>query len=105
MPAQRKPVAISTMARMTVGTADSQACSLSAAGLFGRGLCLYRGIFSTAQPDHRQPRPVCGAWLQVDYAHFWPCRFLFRFLKSLDGRSGQEQKTAFNPMATMENRA
>ena len=45
MPAQRKPVAISTMARMTVGTADSQACSLSAAGLFGRGLCLSRGIF------------------------------------------------------------
>ena len=38
MPAQRKPVAISTMARMTVGTADSQACSLSAAGLFGRGI-------------------------------------------------------------------
>lgn len=36
------------------------------------------------------------------YAHFWLCRFLLKLLKSLDERSGQKQKTAFNPMATME---
>ena len=117
MPAQRKSVAISTMALMTVGTEGS----LNALPMMQpRGFRGFTGMFFVGGlgfpgvafafiavffPPHNLTignHALYVGCLQADYAHSWLCRFLFRFLKSLDGRSGQKQKTAFNPMATME---
>lgn len=107
MPAKRKPVAISTMALMSVSTVVSlNALPMMAAEGLSRihrhvlyGDLGFPGVASAflVEFSHRTTCPSATppsmwAWLQADFARFWLCRFLFMLLKTLTEAPGESRK-------------
>ncbi|SCM72724.1 hypothetical protein [Desulfovibrio sp. 86] len=119
MPAKRKPVAISTMALMSVGTVVSlNALPMMAAeglsrihrhvlysglGFLGVAFAFLVEFFHRTTCPSATP-PSVGL-VAGGLCTFLAMPLLVHAFKNLDGSSRRKQKTAFNPMATMENRA